>query len=377
MEEISVTKTGVFRLQSSNRKNEYLCDVIQVWQNTASHLADVAYSYEPYKWHSQHVDALYREASDFIEDRAIHSNGLLEAAGKVREAYASWDSNGRPNEPPKGEFGHSSYARFHNDSIEVVESDTGYATKLSLVPYQPEWFKLRGGEYQMEMLDAVVNGDYSLGAFEVHLGDTSSTPTLHASITKTVEQPAPPDVDTYVGVDIGENVLFSAASIGSEETATMMNGREFRHHREKLSDRIASFQEDGKLRKVKKLENERLKYTDQMTHVASRRVIDFAEQFDTPAIALENLTGYRNSDGAIHDWPFAEMQEKIVYKAREVGIPVVYVDPAYSSQTCRKCEHTRSKYRDGDGFRCGECGYEVHADVNAAFNLAKRGKQKL
>jgi IS605 OrfB family transposase len=114
-----------------------------------------------------------------------------------------------------------------------------------------------------------------------------------------------------------------------------------------------------------------------MTHVASRRIVDFANEHTKAAISLENLTGYRNSEGAIHDWPFSELQEKIVYKARESGIPIVFVDPAYSSQTCRKCGNTKSSQRNGHEFNCRNCGYEVHADVNAAFNLAQRGERKL
>jgi len=372
MEEIQVTKTVKCQLESSNRKNEKLRDVITAWQKTAAHLANVARSYEPYKWHQQHVSELYREASSFADDRPIHSQGLLEAASKVREAYASWDSNGRPDQTPKGEFGNGDYARFTNQAIEVEKSNSNYGVKLSLIPYKPEWFGISCGEYQREILKECVSGDRKVGAYEVHLHN--GNPTLHLSITETIKHEPISTVDTFVGVDIGENVLFSAASVGETETATMMNGHEFRHHREQLSKRIEDFQEQGKLRKVTSLENERLKYTDHMTHVASRRVIDFAEQFDSSAIALENLTGYRNSDGAIHDWPFAELQEKIVYKAREAGIPVVYVDPAYSSQTCRKCKHTARHQRNGDDFVCSECGYEVHADVNAAFNL---GNQKV
>jgi putative transposase len=43
------------------------------------------------------------------------------------------------------------------------------------------------------------------------------------------------------------------------------------------------------------------------------------------------------------------------------------------SSSCRKCGETNPAMRDGDAFECWGCGYEVHADVNAAINIAQRG----
>ena len=58
-------------------------------------------------------------------------------------------------------------------------------------------------------------------------------------------------------------------------------------------------------------------------------------------IALEDLTGIRArvrlrkpQRVTLHSWAFAQLGQYTAYKAALAGVPVVYVDPAYTSQTC-------------------------------------------
>ncbi|MFF2081789.1 RNA-guided endonuclease InsQ/TnpB family protein [Kitasatospora sp. NPDC058162] len=56
--------------------------------------------------------------------------------------------------------------------------------------------------------------------------------------------------------------------------------------------------------------------------------------------------------------------------ARTTGTTIVLVDPAYTSQTCHACKHADPKNRESQAvFECTACGYQDHADVNAAKNI--------
>ncbi|MBQ9407159.1 MAG: transposase, partial [Desulfovibrio sp.] len=73
-----------------------------------------------------------------------------------------------------------------------------------------------------------------------------------------------------------------------------------------------------------------------------------------------------------HRWAFRQLQDFITYKAEAAGIHVVYVDPAYTSQTCSVCgaRGNRSQHR----FSCPSCGRLAHADLNAGQNIASLGR---
>ncbi|MFC9530003.1 zinc ribbon domain-containing protein [Streptomyces sp. NPDC056975] len=60
--------------------------------------------------------------------------------------------------------------------------------------------------------------------------------------------------------------------------------------------------------------------------------------------------------------------------ARRAGVPVVFVDPACTSQQCCECGHIDKKNRASQAcFTCRNCGVVAHADRNASHNIARKG----
>lgn len=65
----------------------------------------------------------------------------------------------------------------------------------------------------------------------------------------------------------------------------------------------------------------------------------------------------------------------VIYKAAIAGVEVVFVPPAYTSQTCALCHHVHpvkgKSYRSGERFKCGNCGWSHNADVNAGLVISQ------
>jgi putative transposase len=61
------------------------------------------------------------------------------------------------------------------------------------------------------------------------------------------------------------------------------------------------------------------------------------------------------------------------YKANRVGITVIRISEAYTSQRCSVCGVIAKKSRSSRGlYRCKTCGVRLNADFNAACNIAHR-----
>lgn len=377
-----ITRTIRLRLQGSQWKHDRVKQAIDDWQRVARYTADLLPSFPSYRWGSRDTQ-LRRIIREEFDDLDIYAHDRDAAVAKAREAFASWNERGQPGDRPQGQFGDADYYRISTSSSskqrrQIVENDRGYGLEVSLIndrSLDPSsmWFHVDIGEYQREWLEKVTAGDADLGVVELRYDDNDQL-WAHVSVSEPVEVYEPGDVETVVGVDFGERVFWAAAVVGSDgvEAVEMESGREFRHYREQLERRREELSEQGDLKGVRETRGDRERYTEQETHTATRRIVDFAADHAPCKIRFEDLTDYRETaEDAIHDWPHGMLTEQLAYKATEAGLPVEAIDPAQTSITCRQCDETNPAFRDGDDFECWECGYEVHADVNAAINIAQ------
>lgn len=116
---------------------------------------------------------------------------------------------------------------------------------------------------------------------------------------------------------------------------------------------------------------------DTLNHKYSKALIDFAVKKNCGTIQMEELTGIAKDKVFLKDWPYYDLQKKIEYKAKEQGIDVVYINPAYTSQRCSKCGCIHEQNRNGQEFICLECGYKTNADFNASQNISIKDIDKI
>ncbi len=116
-------------------------------------------------------------------------------------------------------------------------------------------------------------------------------------------------------------------------------------------------------------------------HQAANAVVRFTEERHS-AIILEDLKGMKPRYGRelkrrLSFWPRRMLHHCIEYKAAWIGIPVVKVDPRYSSRRCPICgriQYSRMGARKKE-FKC-ECGWHLDKHINASLNLLQTALSK-
>jgi len=134
-------------------------------------------------------------------------------------------------------------------------------------------------------------------------------------------------------------------------------------------------------RLLRKRSGREKRFAKDVNHCLSKAIVQTA-QGTSRGIALEDLTHIRERAQrtvtkrhrrVLHSWGFCQLRAFIAYKAALAGVGVVYVNPAYTSQTCSACGHCEKANRKCQSkFLCRSCGFSAHADVNAAVNIRSR-----
>jgi IS605 OrfB family transposase len=127
-------------------------------------------------------------------------------------------------------------------------------------------------------------------------------------------------------------------------------------------------------RHLRRLRGRERRFQADVNHRIAKRVAGM----DFDVLALEDLRIRPHKrlgpqfNCRLGGWAFAQLEAFLAYKLGAVGKRLVKVPPAYTSQRCSRCEHLG--VRTGCSFRCPLCGLRLHADLNAARNIAYLGR---
>jgi IS605 OrfB family transposase len=152
--------------------------------------------------------------------------------------------------------------------------------------------------------------------------------------------------------------------------------------RERYAQRHTDLQKVGTRaakKRLRQMGGRQSRYQKHVNHCISKAIVAKAKRLHS-AVALEDLKPIRPRVKADqkqrkrwHHGGFGHWRAGIEYKAKRQGVPVVAVDPAYTSQACAVCGAVDKRHRPTQGqFRCVACGHEAHADHNAARPMAGR-----
>ncbi|HLZ22535.1 MAG TPA: transposase [Ktedonobacterales bacterium] len=211
--------------------------------------------------------------------------------------------------------------------------------------------------------------------------------TFYLAVTVDAPEPTPDEASEYLGIDLGITTL--AATSDGELLNRSTGPQAPKHaHVNEVRARFSRFRQKLQTRNtksskrlLKKRSGREHRFVRDVNHCLSKAIVSTAKG-TTRGIALEDLQGIRERAGktvkrrqrrVLHSWAFFQLRTFIAYKAALAGVPVVYVDPAYTSQTCSRCGHCeRANRRSQAHFLCVACGFFAHADLNAAVNIGCR-----
>ena len=198
---------------------------------------------------------------------------------------------------------------------------------------------------------------------------------LYATCDMPEDTPLEPD--DVLGVDLGvKNIAVdNTGTTFSNEKVEAVRRRVHKHRAALQSKRTKSAK-----RKLKKVSRKESRFRTDINHCVSKYLVEKAKDTGC-AIALEDLSGInqrtvvRKSQRSERlSWAFYQLRSFITYKAALAGVPVVLIDPRYTSQKCNKCGHTEKANRQSQGdFCCKSCGHTDHADCNGAKNIRDKG----
>ncbi len=181
----------------------------------------------------------------------------------------------------------------------------------------------------------------------------------------------------FLGVDL------DIVNIATLSDGTNFSGKHLNHVRNRNLRLRRKLQKKGArsaTRLLVKRSGREARFAKDINHCISKKIVTEAKR-TSYGVALEDLEGIRNRARlrkpqrvALNSWGFHQLGSFVQYKAIRVGVPVVYVDPAYTSQQCSGCGHIHKKNHPNQAtFLCTSCGLSLSADWNAAINIAKRG----
>jgi putative transposase len=194
---------------------------------------------------------------------------------------------------------------------------------------------------------------------------------LHVQLTGEAPEPLKPK--GTLGVDLGRRRV-AVDSDGTIHEATEVNRVRSHYPKVRRSAQAKGTRKSKRL--LKRLSGREKRHQRAINHVISRRIVDTAKQTGR-AIVLEDLKGIRQRTKVRkteryrqQSWSFFQLRSFIAYKAQDAGVPVILIDPRYTSQTCHVCGERG--HRDGLLFRCANHG-DFDADINAAKFIAVAG----
>ncbi|AXG09672.1 RNA-guided endonuclease InsQ/TnpB family protein [Haloplanus rubicundus] len=372
MVEDSRTRTVPIKLDVDKSAADLLHQTTDHFLDAANYVVDVAW--EP-DWKITSKQKLHDLTYYDVRDDSPLPANLVQAARNraaesVKGVIERWKQGQKASKP------HFT-SRFASYDARTVTVNDDHATLATIDGRVTADFVLPNEQRDTPHSAYLFNDDYDVKGATLHYDTVEDCFYLHVRTKPVVENEEAEQGDakhvSVLGVDLG------ITNIAVTSTGTFWSGGELNHWHREYESRRGNLQQTGTRwahENVQRVGRKQTGRFEQMLHTISNELVEEALERGCTHIVFEQLKGIRERlphAKAVHKWAFHRLYEYVTYKAESVGLVVKQINPAYTSQRCSKCgfthEDNRPHNNGQDGFSCLKCGYEVHADYNAAKNI--------
>lgn len=205
---------------------------------------------------------------------------------------------------------------------------------------------------------------------------------LHIPVTYDVKESNISDIRNVVGIDRGIN--FVVATYDSKHKSGFVSGKATKQKRanySKLRKELQMRQTPSARRRIKAIGSRENRWMQDVNHCVSKALVKSNPKHTL--FVLEDLSGVRNATERVKtkdryvsvSWSFFDLEQKLMYKAKQNQSLVIKANPAYTSQCCPVCGHIEKANRNKKLhlFTCKNCGYKSNDDRIGAMNLYRKG----
>jgi transposase, IS605 orfB family len=205
---------------------------------------------------------------------------------------------------------------------------------------------------------------------------------LHIPVTYEVEECEDAEICNVVGIDRGIN--FVIATYDSKHKSGFFSGKTIkqkRAHYSKLRKELQMRRTPSARRRIKAIGSRENCWMQDVNHQVSKALVESNPKYTL--FVLEDLSGVRSVTERVQtkdryvsvSWSFYDLEQKLIYKAKQNRSLVLKVDPRYTSQCCPVCGHIKKANRNKKIhlFACKNCGYKSNDDRIGAMNLYRMG----
>ena len=162
---------------------------------------------------------------------------------------------------------------------------------------------------------------------------------LHIPVTYDIEDANLSDVCNIVGIDRGIN--FVVATYDSKHKSGFVSGKTIKQKRaaySKLRKELQMRQTPSARRRIKAIGQRENRWMQDVNHCVSKALVESNPKHTL--FVLEDLTGVRNATERVCtknryvsvSWSFYDLEQKLIYKAKQNQSTVIKVNPRYTSQ---------------------------------------------